>query len=76
MKCVLLQSSDDHGIDTSNQNSRYIPWTWHDEHPHLAKFEGNAVSTAKYDRYFLTFIFKFLFEMFSRVAYVYFLFQV
>lgn len=73
---ALLQSSREQGIDTSNQNSRYIPWTGQDDHPHLAKLEGNAVSTAKYDRYFITFIPKFLFEMFSRVAYVYFLFQV
>lgn len=73
---VALQSSDEHRIDTSNVHSRYIPWDRHDDHPHLLKFEGNAVSTAKYDRYFITFVFKFLFEMFSRVAYVYFLFQV
>jgi hypothetical protein len=34
------------------------------------------VTTAKYDPYFVTFLPIFLFEMFSRVAYLYFLIQV
>lgn len=38
------------------------------------KFDGNAVSTSKYN--FVTFLPLFLFEMFSRVAYLYFLIQV
>jgi Phospholipid-translocating ATPase N-terminal len=55
--------------------SRYIPWNLQ-EHKVSSKFEGNSVSTAKYDPYFVTFVPLFLFEMFSRVAYLYFLIQV
>ena len=60
-------------INPETTTSRYIPWNVADAAP--AKHERNAVSTAKYDPYFVTFLPIFLFEMFSRVAYLYFLFQ-
>jgi Phospholipid-translocating ATPase N-terminal len=62
-------------IDSSGTHSRYIPWNHH-KGQSSQKFDGNSVSTAKYDPYFVTFIPLFLFEMFSRVAYLYFLIQV
>jgi hypothetical protein len=63
-------------IDKSGTHSRYIPWNHTEEGAVHQTFESNAVSTAKYDQYFVTFIPLFLFEMFSRVAYLYFLIQV
>jgi hypothetical protein len=62
-------------IDTSGTKARYIPWQHEDHQPH-PKYATNTVSTAKYDPYFITFLPLFLFEMFSRVAYFYFLIQV
>lgn len=73
---LMLQTENDQ-IDKTGTNSRYIPWNQpQDPASQAPKFEKNAVSTAKYDTYFLTFIPLFLFEMFSRVAYLYFLIQV
>jgi hypothetical protein len=73
---VLMLQTENEQIDKSGTTSRYIPWNQPEEPTQGPKFEKNAVSTAKYDTYFLTFIPLFLFEMFSRVAYLYFLIQV
>jgi Phospholipid-translocating ATPase N-terminal len=64
-------------INPATTTARYIPWgIQHEAVQNVKEFRSNAVSTAKYDQYFITFIPRFLFEMFSRVAYLYFLIQV
>ena len=75
-RAPMLQTENEQ-LDKSGTSSRYIPWNQpEDPNQPLKSYEKNAVSTAKYDTYFLTFIPLFLFEMFSRVAYLYFLIQV
>ena len=63
-------------INPSITTARYIPWGLDESVQNVKEFKSNAVSTAKYDPYFITFIPRFLFEMFTRVAYLYFLIQV
>ena len=60
-------------INPATTNARYIARNYKDFE---AKFANNSVSTAKYDVFFITFLPIFLFEVFSRVAYLYFLIQV
>ena len=63
-------------INPATTTARYIPWELQEPVQNVGVFKGNAVSSAKYDPYFITFLPRFLFEMFSRVAYLYFLIQV
>lgn len=60
-------------VDKNDPTTRYISRNIADE-PIDPTFADNTVSTSKYN--FITFLPFFLFEMFSRVAYLYFLIQV
>jgi hypothetical protein len=60
-------------VEKNNPESRYISRNIAEE-PIDPSFSENAVSTSKYN--IVTFLPLFLFEMFSRVAYLYFLIQV
>lgn len=61
-------------IDPTNPSTRYV--SWNKPNAPDEKFATNAISTGKYDSYFVTFLPIFLFDTFTRVAYIYFLLQV
>lgn len=50
--------------------------SWNKSDAPESKFKTNAIRTGKYDPYFITFVPIFLFDTFTRVAYIYFLIQV
>lgn len=61
-------------IDPNNKEARFIARNHADLH--MKRFASNAIHTGKYDRLFITFIPVFLWDTFTRVAYLYFLAQV
>lgn len=66
---------DDNGsIDPANKAARFVAWNKPDLHN--KRYRTNAIHSGKYDRLYITFVPIFLFDTFTRVAYIYFLIQV